>query len=169
MNKQAKASISGMLNLFPQTNQDYQVLLLTLEKLLVGQSDEAIIRAAEKFSAGDVKDQSKTFAPSGPEFIAEVKFCQEILDLKARLALPAPQPPPPNRPYRRNEAPVISPFEVSKQKAWGETGNLPILHENVCFDQWIKMSRRQEVPVGAKWIARLGIIVGPEPKRQAAE
>jgi hypothetical protein len=169
MNKHAKQAITGMLNCFPQTNQDYQVLLLTLEKLLAGLSDEAVIRAAEKFAAGDVRDQSKTFAPSGPEFIAEVKFCQEIVDLKARLALPAPQPPPSNRPSRKNAGPVLSPFEIAKQQSLNENANRAILHENVCFDQWCKMSRRREIPVGAKWVARLGIVFGPEQIRQAAE
>lgn len=138
---------------------------------MVGQSDDAVIRAAEKFAAGDVSGQSKTFAPSGPEFIAEVKFCQEILDLKARLALPAPQPPPSSRPQRRNEAPIISPFEIKRQKVLNENSNRVVLHEDVCFDQWCKMSRKREVPVGAIWVARLGVVFGPEraARSEAAE
>lgn len=157
MNQQAKDAITWMLNEFPNTNQDYQVRLLTLDKLLEGLSDYAIIEAAQRFAAGDVPGQSKTFAPTGPDFVAETRTRQEYIDLKAKPRLPAPKyfPGP------------LAPFQVRQQKRFAENSHLPLLFEGISFDQFRKMSAAKEIPVGAKWTSA-GIIYGPDPKQKPA-
>jgi hypothetical protein len=159
MNIEAEQAITGMLNSFPQTNQDYRVLLSTLAKLLAGHSDRAIIRAADRYASGDVPKQSKTFAPSGPEFIEEVRSCEDVLSIMARPRLPAPAYPQGGMP----------PFMVKQQRRLAENSHLPVLFENVNSDQWRKLSADRQVPVGAKWVAALGIVYGPAPKREAFE
>lgn len=79
------------MNCFPQTNQDYRVLLATLAKLLNGLSDGAIISAAERFASGDVPNQSKTFAPAVPEFVAEVRNQAEVIAIRQRPRLSEPR------------------------------------------------------------------------------
>lgn len=155
MNKAAEQSITGMLNCFPQTNQDYQVLLLTLSRLLDGQSDSAIINAADRFAAGDVPGQSKTFAPATPEFVAEVRNQEEYLSLKARPRIEAPA-------YRRGP---LTPGEMRRQRALQDHAHLPVLHEDIGHDQWLKFVRSKQLPTGAVWVACLGIVYGPEAKQ----
>jgi hypothetical protein len=68
--------------------------LETLNELLTGLSDQAIIAAAKRFSAGDVPEQSMTFAPSTPQLIAVVRREQERIDnSRKRIAGPTPKAP----------------------------------------------------------------------------
>ncbi|WP_162258927.1 hypothetical protein [Mesorhizobium sp. Root172] len=105
---------------------------------------------------GDVQGQSKTFAPSIAEFVTEARSRQELISLKAKPRLPAPRyfPGP------------LAPFQVRQQKRLSENSHLPVLFENVNSDQWRKLSMERKVPAGAKWIASLGIVYGPEQKQQ---
>jgi hypothetical protein len=64
----------------------------TIAELLTGCTDQAIISAARRFSAGDVPDQSMTFAPSTPQFVAEVRRAQERIDNNRKLIAPPPGP-----------------------------------------------------------------------------
>jgi hypothetical protein len=158
MNQQARDAITWMLNEFAMTNQDYQVRLLTLDKLLEGQSDLAIIEASERFAGGDVEGQSKTYPPTGPEFVAEVRKRQEYIDIKAKPRLPAPRyfPGP------------LAPFQTRQQRRLSQYANHPILFENVSYDQFRKMSAMKEIPVGAFWTS-MGIVCGPiSQKHQTA-
>lgn len=158
MNQAAKDAITGMLNCFPQTNQDYRVLLLTLAKLLDGLTDRAIIESAQRFASGDVPDQSMTFAPSAPEFVAECRKRQDILDAMARPRLPAPE-------YRPKSS--MPPFMISQQKLLNANAHLPVLFEGIDYGTWCKLSKEKQVPVGAKWVAALGIVYGPEPQAKS--
>lgn len=161
MNQAAEDAITAMLNCFPQTSQNYEILFETLDRLCASQTDQAIIKAAERFAAGDVPEQSKKFAPSGPEFVAEVRIQQEYIDIKARPRLPRPE-------YRPGP---LAPFQITQQRLYAENANRPVLFEDVSFDVWKKLSAGKQIPVGAKWVAALGIVYGPEPKQiqQAAE
>ena len=96
------------------------------------------------------------FAPAAPRFAQEVRQRQEYIDLKARPRLPAPRyfPGP------------LAPFQIRQEKRRAENAHLPILFENVSYDQWRKLSANKEIPVGATWIATLGIVYGPEPKQE---
>lgn len=155
MNEQVRQTIAGMMNCFPQTNQNYEVLLLTLGRLCAGLGDQAIIEAAERFASGDVPGQSKRFAPSGPEFVDEARRRQELADIKARPRLPAPKyfPGP------------LPPFQIRQQKRLSGFSSRQALFENISYDQWRKMSASKEVPVGAVWCASLGIVFGPNPQQ----
>ncbi len=157
MNQQAEDAVTGMLNCFPQTNQDYQILLGTLERLLLGADDDAIVAAADRFAAGNVPEQSKKFAPSGPEFVDEVKRQHDMLAIRARPRLPAPS-------YRPGP---LAPFEIARQKSFAENSELPVLFENISFDEWKKMSKQQQVPAGSKWVASTGTVYGPPKLKQS--
>lgn len=161
MNQAAEDAITAMLNCFPQTSQNYDLLFETLGRLCESQTDQAIIRAAECFAAGDVPEQSMKFAPSGPEFVAEARKQQEYLEIKARPRLPAPT-------YRPGP---LAPFQIRQQRILAENSHLPVLFEDVSFDVWKKLSAGKQIPAGAKWCAALGIVYGPAPKQiqQAAE
>jgi hypothetical protein len=158
MNQQAEDAITGMFNCFPQTGQDYQILLATLEKLLLGADDLAIIQAAERFASGRVPDQSKKFAPSGPEFMDEVRRQHDYLALLARPRIAPPV-------YRSGP---LAPFQIARQKAFAENSHLPVLFEDINFDQWKRMSRENQIPAGSKWVAALGIVYGPENRQSQA-
>lgn len=132
--------------------------MASLDKLCAGLSDQAIIEAAERFAAGDVHDQSKKFAPSSAEFIEEARRRQEYLEIKARPRLPGPT-------YTRGP---MAPFEIKRQKALNENAHRPVLLENISYDEWRRLSATKQVPVGAIWVACLGIVYGPEPKQAQA-
>lgn len=130
----------------------------TYEQVLQGLSPQAVTEAAQRFTMGDVEGQSKTFAPSIAEFVTEARSRQEYIDLKAKPRLPAPRyfPGP------------LAPFQVRQQKRLAENAHLPVLFENISYDQWRKMSIAKEIPVGAKWIASSGIVYGPPPAKSEA-
>lgn len=130
----------------------------TYEQVLQGLSPQSVTEAAQRFTMGDVTGQSKTFAPSIAEFVTEARTRQEYIDLKAKPRLPAPKyfPGP------------LAPFQVRQQKRFAENSHLPLLFEDISFDQFRKMSAGKEIPVGAKWTSA-GIIYGPELKQTAAE
>lgn len=131
------------------------MLLRTYRAVLADSSSQSIIEAAQRFTTGKVDGQSKTFAPSVAEFVAEVERRQEYIDIKAKPALPPPRyfPGP------------LAPFQVLQQKRLAENSHLPVIAENVNYDQFRKMSAMKEIPVGAKWVASLGIVYAPAPKR----
>ncbi|MFB9340540.1 hypothetical protein ACFFTN_01310 [Aminobacter aganoensis] len=104
-----------------------------------------------------MKDQSKKFAPSGPEFIEEVRRRQEFIDIRARPRLPAPA-------YHSGPTP---PFLIKRQKALAENAHLPVLVEDANLDVFRRLSLTRQIPAGAKWVACLGIIYGPAPKSRS--
>lgn len=157
MTPRVQSSITEMLNVFNQTSRDYEVFLVTLGRLCAGLTDQAIIEAAERFAAGDVKDQSKTFAPSGPEFVEEARRRQEFIDLRNRPRLPKPAP-------RFTDGPA--PFQVRLAQARASHAHRPILVEDVTLEQWRNLSRNRQVPAGAVYVACLATVYGPEPKHQ---
>jgi hypothetical protein len=136
------------------------LLLDTYEQQLAGLSTEATERAARRYLAGDVPDQSMKFAPTVPEFVAEVRKCQSYLD---SLALPRV-----TEARRDRVGPRLAPFEIKIAKAKADHAHLPVISENVTYEQWRKMSAGREVPVGAVWVACLATVYGPEPKQQSA-
>ncbi len=149
-------SVTRMLNAFPPTTDSFDLLLDTYRQRLADQSDEAVERAVGRFLSGDVPGQQKRFAPSMPEFIEEVRRCQEVIDIIARPRLPAPK-------YRPGP---LAPFEMKRQKAFAENAHLPVLFEDVSLDQWTRLSKQNQIPVGAKWVAAIGVVYGPEPRHQ---
>lgn len=153
MNKPAEQAITAMLNCFPQTNQDYGVFLRTLAALLDGTSDQAVIDAAKRFASGDVMGQSKTFAPSGPEFIQEARSRQEAINILSR-------PKVEHKPRY-----VSHDFLARLEGVRARNAHRPILKEDVAMDEAHRAFRNNEYPLGSSWVACLGIIYGPEPSR----
>lgn len=147
-----------MLNCFPQTNQDYRLLLRTFSALLDDVADQAITETAKRFAAGDVPEQSMKFAPSAPEFVAAARRQEEIIEIRNRPKLPAPA-------YRSTR---LSPIEISRQQAFAKFAGHPVLFEDIGHEQWIKLSKSKSVPAGAVWCAQLAIVFGPKSKPQSA-
>lgn len=157
MDQRAYLALTAMLNAFPQTGGNPDLTMGTFEAVLASASSQSIIEAAQRFSSGLVEGQSMKFAPSSAEFAAEVRKRQEFIDIKSRPRLSAPMPT-----YRPGP---LAPFEIAKQKALSANSHLPVLFEDINYDQFRKLSAAKEIPVGAKWVASLGIVYGPESKQ----
>lgn len=132
------------------------MLTASFEERLTELSIEAVNRAVDRYRDGDVPGQNKRFPPTVPEFIEEVRRCQDVIDIIARPRLPAPK-------YRPGP---LAPFEMKRQKAFAENAHLPVLFEDVSLDQWTRLSKQNQIPVGAKWVAAIGVVYGPEPRHQ---
>ena len=158
MNHQAQLSITEMLNGFGRPNQDFEVFLLTLDRLCAGLSDQAIIETADRFGRGDVKDQSKDYPPSSARFIEEARLRQEYLDLKARPRLAPPT-------YPRGP---LAPFEIARQKALARHSNRPVLMENIGLDEFKRLCAAKQLPLGSIFACTLGIVYGAENKHEKA-
>lgn len=63
----------------------------TYEAVLRDVSGQAVIEAAQRFTAGLVPDQSKTFAPSIAEFATEARRLHELIPYRYLPRLPAPE------------------------------------------------------------------------------
>ena len=150
--------ITRLLNAFPQTTGNYDLLLADFVQHLTPFPIEAVDRAVRRFLGGDVPEQSMKFAPSIPECVAEARRCVDYLEILARPRLPAPT-------YRGNGR---SPFEINQERHRAQHAHLPVLFTNINFDQFRRLSADRQIPEGASWVAALGTIYGPEPKRAAA-
>lgn len=107
-----------------------------------------------RYVQGDVPEQSRTFVPSIAEFVQEARRQQEVAAMRKRPALPPPV-------YRSGPIP---PFMMARQKLLAENAHLPALFEDINFDQFKRLSKERQIPVGAKWVAALGTVYGPKPK-----
>jgi hypothetical protein len=138
------------------------LLLDTYEQQLAVVSTEAVERAVRRFLAGDVEGQSKRFAPTMAEFMSEARDGEEYLAIlnrpPAAIALPY-----------RGDPDNLAPFEKRIAKSKASHAHLPILHEDISFDQWRKLSASRAIPVGAVWVACLGTVYGPDPKLPAQQ
>lgn len=129
----------------------------TYEAVLAGMSSQAVIEAAQRFTMGDVSGQSKTFAPSIAEFVAEARQRQEYIDLKAKPRLPAPN-------YYQHTG---SPFHIRQQKIRTKYQDCPIIQENVSYDEARAMSKAGKIPVGGAWVAAVATVYGPPAEKIA--
>lgn len=59
------------------------------------------------------------------------------------------------------------PFMINRQRMLDKNANRAVLFEDITFEQFKKLSAAREIPVGASWVAALGIIYGPKPKVSA--
>lgn len=157
MDQKAFLAITAMLNSFPQNAGNPDLTMKTYEAVLADATSQAVVEAALRFTSGDVKDQSKKFAPSVAEFVEEVRRRQEYIDVRNRPRLPAPTYTPG----------PLAPFQVKRQKALAENAHLPVLVEDCTFDQFRHLSLTKQIPVGAKWVACLGTIYGPPAQSQS--
>lgn len=131
--------------------------MATLARKCSDVSDQAIIETADRYGNGEVKDQSKKYAPTVPEFVEEVRRRQEFIEVRARPRLAAPV-------YQSGR---LAPFQVARQKALTENAHLPVIAEDITYEQFKRLSETKQIPVGAKWVACLGTIFGPAPAKQA--
>jgi hypothetical protein len=156
MDDMAEMEITRMLSMFPQTT-DPDLTMETFDLATKGLSAAAIIETAQRFVLGAVEGQSVDFAPSVARFAQEARKRHEHLKPSVPKSLPAPRyfPGP------------LAPFQVRQQKRLAENAHLPVLFEKINSDQWRKMSLAREIPVGAKFVASLGIVYGPDPKQQS--
>ncbi|MBZ9759466.1 hypothetical protein LB553_01005 [Mesorhizobium sp. CA8] len=155
MNYTAITEITRMLNAFPTSKSDPDLTLDTFEMATSGLSSQAVIEAAQRYTMGEVHGQTKTFAPSVAEFVTEARQRQEYIELKAKPRLPAPRyfPGP------------LAPFQVRQEKRRAENADRQVIEANVPLDRFVALSRAKQLPVGAVWVATMGIL-GPAPKEQ---
>lgn len=147
MNQKSYQAITAMLNAFPQSSADLRGLLLTYDQALTGVDDKAIEEAATRFIAGDVKEQSRTFAPSVPEFTQEARRIHQVLPYRGR-----PQLPPPARQYYREPTPtdrLRMGFKMSVLSAGLGRGNVDDVAEANAkgLEAMIALGHRWGVPV----------------------
>lgn len=64
---------------------------------------------------------------------------------------------------------MLAPFEILKNKKLAENAHLPVLYTDKSSDDFRRLSIARELPAGAKLVACLAIIFGPEPKKHTAE
>jgi hypothetical protein len=147
-----------MMNSFAQTGSNPDLTRDTYKLALQDLSSQAVIEAAQRFTMGDVPGQSKTFAPSIAEFVAEARLRQEYIEINKRRSRPAID-------YRPGP---LAPFQIRQQKRLAENAHLPVLYENKSYDEWRRLSAEKKLPIGATWCS-LGIIYGPALKQDAAE
>ena len=152
MSNAAMLEIARMQNSFAQTHADPDLTKQTYKLVLQGLSSQAVIEAAQRFVMGDVEGQSKTFAPSIAEFVAEARKRQDIIDTLARPRLAA-------RGYVQSGH--LRPFEILRQKALTKFQDCPIIKENVSHTEFMAMSKAREVPVGGGWSAATTHVYGP--------
>lgn len=126
------------------------------ELAVSGLSSQAVTEAAQRFIAGVVEGQSMDFAPSPPRFVHEARRRQEFIDMKATPRLPAPTPYLPG---------PLAPFQIRRERKRMENAHLPVLFEDISYDEFRALSKARQIPVGAKWIAALATVFGPEPKQ----
>lgn len=122
------------------------------ELAVAGLSSQAITEAAQRFISGVVEGQSIDFAPAAPRFALEARQRQEYIDLKAKPRIPV---------YRHHTG---APFYMRQEKTRTKYMDHRIIAENVGYDQWCRLSRGKEVPVGAIWVASLGTVFAPLEK-----
>lgn len=116
----------------------------------------AITETAQRFRRNEIPDQSTTFAPSVAEFVSAARRQEELIAIRSRPRLQAPT----------HWSGPLAPFQVTQQRLLAENEHLPVLFEDVSYDRWRKLSADRQVPVGAKWVAALGIVYGPAPIAQ---
>lgn len=143
----AELEVARMLNAFPMGNSNPDLTMDTYELATQGLSPQAVIEAAQRFIMGDVQGQSKTFAPSIAEFVAEARQRQEYIDIKAKPRIPV---------YRHHTG---SPFYVRQEKTRTKYSECEILAENVGLDEYRR--RVKEFPEGHAWIGALATVYGP--------
>lgn len=153
MDQKAFLALTAMLNAFPQGSGNPDLTMGTYEAVLAAVSSQAIIDAAQRFASGDVPDQSLTFAPSVAEFVKQARFQASLIPTRN-----SPRLAPPIRALENSS------FLMRREKKLAEYADRQILHTDINFDQWKRLSKTQEVPVGAVWVSSLGTIYGPKPK-----
>ncbi len=153
---EATVALTKMLASFPGiVNDQMQEAKLSLfEEGLEGVTSAAIRETAGRFMRGEVPEQNRSFSPTIAEFRPVAIGVQEAQELRARPRLPKPT-------YRPG---ILAPFQITQQRKLAENAHLPVIKEDVSYDDWRRMSMAREVPTGAKWVASVGIVYGPENK-----
>jgi len=109
MDQRAIQEVSLLLNAFPQARDtDPKGLLYAFQIALEGVSTQAITDMARRYIAGAVEGQSTDYAPSPAAFAKEARKRHELLEIKARPRLEAPQ----------REEPYSPPVAPEKVLAW---------------------------------------------------
>lgn len=150
MDQRAFLALTAMLNSFPQGSGNPDLTMGTYEAVLSSVSSQAIVDAAQRFTAGDVPDQNRAFAPSVAEFVQQARKQDEYLAAKAR----------PRIPYSHTVERM--PFMLRIEKKRAEYADRALLFTDVNFDTWKRLSREGQVPVGGVWVSSLGTVYGPK-------
>lgn len=152
-------AIGAMLNSFPATAGDIDVLVRSFAASTAELPPQATCETAERFMKGIVAGQNTRFAPSVAEFATEARRIAELRQSIARPRLPSPT-------YLRSGP---APFQVSAERLRVKYAAWSVLHEGVSLEQFKAMVAAKKVPTNATWIAALnGRVMVPPPKQQKA-
>ncbi len=96
MDLDRKQAIGLMLASFPASQSQGQLVALAYLMAVDGFSDYAVIKSAQEFIRGEVKDHDKRFAPSAAQFadhVAKSEIPEQVVDYASRhpQALASPQ------------------------------------------------------------------------------
>jgi hypothetical protein len=154
MDDMAEMEITRMLSMFPQTT-DPDLTMETFDLATQGLSAAAIIETAQRFILGAVEGQSVDFSPSVARFAQEARKRQEYLKPSPPRSLPVPRYFPGPK----------APFQIRQEKRRAENADRPVIEANVPLDRFVALSKAKQLPVGAIWVATMGIL-GPAQKQE---
>lgn len=128
-------------------------MLATFYDAVKGYPIAAVDEARERFGSGKIARSNHTYPPSSAEFAIE---CARVAEVQAIRSQPRVE-------YKS----TYKSFDVTARRDGliAKNAHREIIKENVAHEEWLRLSRERAVPVGASWIAALGTIYGPEPKR----
>lgn len=115
----------------------------------------AITEAVSAFIEGRVERPSRRIGilPTVEELATEARKAVEREGAKQQSAAQFAR-----RPIER------VPFLEKLERKRAEYANRPVLFTNVDLDKWRALSKSGQLPVGAKWVAMLGTVYGPEER-----
>lgn len=151
MSEQHLQQITLLLSSFPVAQDtDKKTALATYYQVLKAYPITAIEEAVMRFRDGLVDRPSHTYAPNSAEVAIEVRKVAEAQEARTRPRLVS-------QPFKSFD--VLARLEAKRR----EFAHLPVIKEDVSHDEFRRMSRAREVPVGTIWVAALGTVYGPEP------
>lgn len=157
MTQQTLIAIGTLLNAFPASSGDVDVLVRSFEAATADVPPAAVCEAAKRYMEGRVDGQNTRFAPSVAEFATEARRIAELRQAIARPRLPSPT-------YLRSGP---APFQVSAERLRVKYAAWSVLHEGVSLEQFKAMVAAKKVPTNATWIGALNGSVLVPPRQKA--
>jgi hypothetical protein len=158
MSQQTLVAIAAMLNAFPQSSGDVDVLVRTFDDAVRDIPDRAVSETARRYCRGEVAGQSTRFAPTVAEFTQEARKQAKFIENMARPRLPAPERP-------RHDTP---PFMIQKERLRMKYAGWDMVAEGLTLDQFKAQIVTKQFPPDATWIGALNGSVFVPPRKAGA-
>lgn len=158
MTQQTLIAIGTLLNAFPASAGDVDVLVRSFEAATADVPPAAVCEAAKRYMEGRVDGQNTRFAPSVAEFAMEARRLAELRQAISRPRLPSST-------YLRSGP---APFQVKAERLRTKYADWTVIRKGVSFDEWRTLCASKQIPAGAMWIAALDGSVMVPPNQQKA-